>query len=375
MSRSLISLAAVMVAAGSLAFGADPHWDIQYRYRQIDSTLTINDIAFPSVTRGIACGQTTGRNEKARPLVLLTSDGGTHWTENPVKDTCLSMFFLDDSNGWMVTDDSIWATTESGHNWTKLNKAPSGLLRVWFLDKQHGFAAGLQKRVVETTDGGATWTPLAILKEIGDPKDARSLAFLTFGEISFEGNNGIISGWNVPPTRGGPDWMQPEAVSKRKQVPHYTVLLQTTDAGKTWFKGEASLFGEATRLSMTTQGTGLGLLEFRDEFEFPSEVYRINLHGGASESSYKTKEVAITDVKLFNGSNRAFIAGYETAGKVYRSPIPGKLRILTSTDRENWTEMPVDYRAVAHGAMITGPDEDHVWVATDTGSILKLVKE
>jgi hypothetical protein len=37
--------------------------------------------------------------------------------------------------------------------------------------------------------------------------------------------------------------------------------------------------------------------------------------------------------------------------------------------------MPVDYRAVAHGAMITGPDEDHVWVATDTGSILKLVKE
>jgi photosystem II stability/assembly factor-like uncharacterized protein len=375
MWRSLFSGIGLVIGVAALASGADPHWDIQYRYRQIDSTLTINDIVFPSKTRGIACGLTTSRNDKERPLVLLTSDGGAHWTENTVKEPCLSMFFLDDSTGWMVTDDSVWVTNESGHSWTKLNKAPAGLLRIWFLDKKHGFAAGLQKKVVETTDGGETWTPLAILKEIGDPKDARSLSFLTFGEIAFVGNNGIISGWNVPPTRGGPDWMEPESVSKRKQVPHYTVLLETTDGGKTWFKGEASLFGQATRLSLTTQGTGLGLLEFRDEFEFPSEVYRINMHGGGSESSYKTKDVAITDVKLFNGTNRAFIAGYETAGTVHRSPIPGKLKVLTSTDRENWTEMPVDYRAVAHGAMITGPDEDHVWVATDTGSILKLVKE
>jgi hypothetical protein len=116
-------------------------------------------------------------------------------------------------------------------------------------------------------------------------------------------------------------------------------------------------------------------MEFRDEFEYPSEVYRINMHGGASESAYKDKDVAITDVRLFNGSNRAYIAGYETAGRIHRSPIPGKLKVLTSTDREKWTEMPVDYRAVAHGAIIAGPDEAHVWIATDTGLILKLTTE
>jgi len=38
---------------------------------------------------------------------------------------------------------------------------------------------------------------------------------------------------------------------------------------------------------------------------------------------------------------------------------------------ENWTEMSVDYRAVARRAMISGPDPQHVWVATDTGMILK----
>jgi hypothetical protein len=37
--------------------------------------------------------------------------------------------------------------------------------------------------------------------------------------------------------------------------------------------------------------------------------------------------------------------------------------------------MPVDYRAVAHSVLLTGPDENHVWAATDTGMILKLVTD
>ena len=47
--------------------------------------------------------------------------------------------------------------------------------------------------------------------------------------------------------------------------------------------------------------------------------------------------------------------------------------MLVSDDEEHWTEMMVDYRAVAHRAMIAGPDEKHVWIATDTGLILRLV--
>jgi hypothetical protein len=66
--------------------------------------------------------------------------------------------------------------------------------------------------------------------------------------------------------------------------------------------------------------------------------------------------------------------GYETSGPVYRSPIPGKLKVLTSDDLVKWTEMPVDYRAVAHSALIAGPDSKNVWIATDTGMILKLVQ-
>jgi hypothetical protein len=115
--------------------------------------------------------------------------------------------------------------------------------------------------------------------------------------------------------------------------------------------------------------------EFKDEFEYPSEVYRINLHNGRSESSFRAKDRAITDVRVFSGSNRAVIAGYETAGTIYRSPIPGKMKVLTTDDLEHWQEMTVDYRAVAHHAMIAGPDMNHLWIATDTGMILKLITE
>jgi hypothetical protein len=366
--KNLLPLVVFIAVAIHIPLSAEQRWDIQYQYRDIDATLTLNDLAFPSATRGVACGFTTDRKGKDRSIVLTTIDGGAHWTDTPTKETCLALFFLDDSTGWMVTDKGIWLSAESGKSWSKLKNAPSGILRVWFLDRQHGFAAGLQKRVFETHDGGESWTLVPIVKEVqGDQ------TFTTFGEISFSGNNGIISGWNVPPQRGGPDWMDPQQAREQKQVPHLSVLLETTDAGKTWKPNEASLFGQITRISMSPQGIGLGLIEFKDQFEYPSEIYRINLHTGKSDRAFREKDRAITDVRLFPSSTRAVIAGYETSGPVYRSPIPGKVKVLSSDDLNNWTEMTVDYRAVAHSVIIAGPDDQHLWIGTDTGVILKLV--
>ncbi len=365
---SALCFAALLCLSGVPSALADPHWEIQYRYRQIDSTLTLNDLVFPSEKRGIACGYVTDRKDKDKPVVLVTSDGGVNWAETAVKEAGISLFFLNDSNGWMITDKGIWATVESGRAWTKLKNAPSGMLRVWFLDQQHGFAAGLQKRVFETLDGGESWTLLDIMKDVQG-----EAVYTTFGEISFAGKKGIISGWNIPPRRGGPDWMEPERAGARRQLPHYGVLLQTSDGGKHWIKSEASIFGQISRISLTDQGTGLSLIQFKDVFEYPSEVMNINIHTGKSTRVFRAKDRAITDIRLFNGTPTAIIAGYEPSGPIYNSPIPGKLKVLTSKDMENWNEMTVDYRAVAHSAMIAGPDEDHLWIATDTGMILKLV--
>jgi hypothetical protein len=117
------------------------------------------------------------------------------------------------------------------------------------------------------------------------------------------------------------------------------------------------------------------LIEFKDQFEFPSEVYRVELGSGRSERAFRQKDRAITDVHLFAGENGGLIAGYEVSGPIFRSPIPGKLKVLASDDLDTWTEVPVDYRAVAHRAMISGPDKSHLWIATDTGMILRMVKD
>ncbi len=363
---ALLVIAALPVIA--LPALAEEHWEIQYQYRQTDSILTLNDLTFPDQTRGIACGYTTDRKEKDHPLVLLTNDGGATWAETPVKETCLSLFFLPDATGWMVTDTGLWTTEEAGRTWVKSKTAPANILRIWFLDHQRGFAAGRQKHVFETKDGGATWTPVAVAATApGDP------LYTTFGDIAFSGSRGIISGWNIPPHKGGPDWMEPSQETAR-QVPHVSVLLQTKSSGDTWAEAHVSLFGQITRMSLTGAEAGLGLVEFKDEFDYPSEVYRIDLANGKNELSYRAKNRAITDIRLFPGSSRGLLAGFETNGPVYRSPIPGKLKVLASDDLHEWKEMTVDYRAVARSAVLTGPDDKHVWIGTDTGMILKLVQ-
>ena len=354
-----------------VANAAEPHWDVQYQYRQVDALLTINDFAMLSAARGVACGYAAEKRGRERPLVLLTSDGGAHWAESPGRETCLAMFFLDETTGWMATASGVWQTAEAGFNWTKKPKAPAGITRLWFLTRLHGYGAATERRVFETVDGGDNWTLLPAVKDVqSDPKNT------TFGEVAFAGKAGIISGWSMPPKPVLPNFPRPkDDDAAHRQVPTYSVMLQTIDAGQTWKKTEASMFGQITRISMAPQGTALGLIEFRDEFEYPSEVYRVDLRSGQSTRVFRQKDRAITDIRVFPGLSTAVIAGYEASGPIYRGPVPARLKVLTSDDLEHWSEMTVDYRAMAHRAMISGPDPDHLWIATDTGLILRLVTE
>src|SRR5262249_32865430 len=135
-------------------------WQMQYFYDQAKSVLAISDMQFPSASRGIAVGVIQeGRSQK--PGSLTTTHGGPQWTQAPLEEHPLSLFCLNDSLGWMVTEKGIWQTTEGGRDWHKLSKPPSPCLRVWFFDENHGLAACSKKSVLETFDGGKKWTPIA----------------------------------------------------------------------------------------------------------------------------------------------------------------------------------------------------------------------
>ncbi len=71
-------------------------WTLQYFYDQSHSKLEIVDLAFPTAQRGVAVGWIgdTLSDKRARPTVLLTNDGGAHWTQEPLKDVPRSIFLV-----------------------------------------------------------------------------------------------------------------------------------------------------------------------------------------------------------------------------------------------------------------------------------------
>ena len=164
--------------------------------------------------------------------------------------------------------------------------------------------------------------------------------------------------------------MDPERATKQPAAPNVTLLLQTNDEGATWKAANVSLLGlaSAIRLSGTA---GLSVFSYPESFEYPSEVFRLNLNDGSSTSSFRAKDRKVFDAALFPGPN-AVLAAVEPPGKLNSIPIPGKVRMLSSDDLMSWKQMDVDYRAVATTLVLAGPDREHLWVATDTGMILHL---
>ena len=143
---------------GTCRCGAE-RWQMQYFYDKSESSLEIGDLQFASATRGVAVGiidqeesppaRRRGHRRWRRPLGSGATPGA------PV-----SLFFLNENLGWLVTAKGIWQTTEAGRSWHKLPKSPEGVLRVYFLDAQNGFAVGIRKMAMATHDGGEHWTPL-----------------------------------------------------------------------------------------------------------------------------------------------------------------------------------------------------------------------
>ncbi len=175
---------------------------------------------------------------------------------------------------------------------------------------------------------------------------------------------------------GLPDWMHPESTLHRRQQPRLTLELDTRDGGATWKSGTAPLLGSVVSARLAGEN-GLLVFDYVDSFEWPAEVYRLDLKTGRSESVFKKKDRLVTDAAIFvdgaeGTDGRAFLAAVEPPGRLRSAPIPGKVRMLSSTNLKDWVEMPVDYRAVAQSLVLAGPDAEHLWAATDTGMILRL---
>jgi hypothetical protein len=364
--RFVAVLTGIALAAPAFA----ERWKIQYFYDRDRENLSLNDLKCPTARRCIATGSIENDKGSTRPTAVVTSDGGAHWSLVPLREPPLSLFFLNESNGWMVGGKNLWRTIEGGRSWEKVAKLPQGTLRVAFLDEKHGFAVGAKKSVNETTDGGLEWKAVPAAAEPKTRDEYTVYSWIEFVDKA----NGIITGFSRPPRRdplGLPDWVNPEKAVERRQWPSVSITLDTHNSGRTWTASTGSFFGQITRVRLSPGGVGLGLISFTDNFDWPAEVFRVDWKTGKSGRVFRDRNRRITDVAVFS-EKLGYLAGQEILGKLHQTPVPGRLKMYKSTDLQDWKEMDVDYRATAAVALLAAADEQNIWVATDTGMILKL---
>jgi hypothetical protein len=347
------------------SLSAEPRWKIQFFYDRADSNFDIEDIECPTIQHCVAGGVIDDKKGHQRGAVVVTSDGGQHWSQFELKEQPVSLFFLNDSLGWMVTERGLWSTAEGGRAWTKL-ESRKGILQTWFLDANHGYITGLQGLVQETTDGGKTWVKLDAGATVPDAQS------IDYDLISFQGTHGIIVG---APNSSSPVPIpkNPQSGALERALASVTIL-ETLDGGKKWTYGAIRSEGELAQLKISAKGFVVTLILYSDpKYPVGSAVFLTSPGSRSGQMIFGKRDRAATDIALLNNGGAVLVA-IEPPGNSAQVPIPGKLKILESGDLKVWHEMDVDYRAVAQRAVIAGPDAEHLWVATDTGAILSLVE-
>ena len=349
--------ALLLFVAISLA-GAE-RWRIQFPRDQKRSDFSINDLKFASPTSGVAVGQ-LGQGRKRKPVALVTGDSGDTWSFLNTKEVGLSLFFLNERAGWMLTAGCLWKTVDSGRHWTKLaaGLVADGALAVYFLDENRGWVAGRHKSVYSTSDGGKHWSLVGAAEAVDS-----NPVYTSYNWIAFANSRaGMITGDSLPP--------QPGPERPRQELPHLTIFLDTRDGGESWKASTVSMFGRVTKVLFRADGQGLGLIEFQAGFEYPSEVFRIDAKTGKSWRVFRRANCAVTDIAL-TAAGTAYLAAVEPRG----GKRPGKLKLFESQDLETWSEVEVDDRATARRAKLAAADATHAWLATDTGLILRQSSE
>jgi photosystem II stability/assembly factor-like uncharacterized protein len=357
-------LLCLLLAFSTVLCAAD-RWEMQFFHDEDKSNIVFTGLAFSSPERGIAVGIYDKKGERDG-IVLVTVDGGVKWNPVEIKDSPRALHVLDDAHAWIVGESGVWFSDEGGRTWRRIRREKD-LVDVFFTSPERGWVVGGRKKVLQTNDGGKKWSKIPEVEALDTSQD-----FTTFSTIDFNGKSGIIAGRSQRPRDGQefPIWMDPEP-EKRKEFPTLGILLETRDGGEKWTPSKMSLFGTITRVRLGEAGRSLALVEFENFFNYPSEVYRLDTRSGKSERALRSANLAVTDV-ISVGERGAFAAGFQPLGKLARTPVPGRLRILRTADLGEWVDMEVDYRAVATRAHLSAIDEKHAWVATDTGMILRL---
>lgn len=206
-------------------------------------------------------GWISGDMFKGSGAILHTKDGGKTWSRQSSGSAypLYAIYFLDEKNGWAVGENNtILGTQTGGSKWVPLatGKANAevgggdpGLWDVHFVNLKKGWVVGASGTIKMTEDGGKTW----VTQASGIQGSDKSL-MITDSNLSAVDFVNETTGWAVGEggvilntTDGGKTWtLQNSGVTEWLHgvdfvsetegfaTGEYGTILHTTDGGKTW---------------------------------------------------------------------------------------------------------------------------------------------
>jgi len=186
----------------------------------------------------------------------------------------LSVYFIDESNGWAVggidikgAGGVIHRTTDGGLSWRPIARTPEILTSVVFINSNTGWVAGYAGRIDRTDDGGHMWRPQRA--ELG-AEILNSLCFINDSTGWAAGGAGLL----LRTLNGGNSWEQIQtgrvedfwtvkfsSPDKGIIVGEDGLIFSTSDGGRNWapspFRATAALMGLA--ISPNGRAVAVGL--------------------------------------------------------------------------------------------------------------------
>jgi photosystem II stability/assembly factor-like uncharacterized protein len=226
---------------------------------QNQMNTTLSCVRFSDAQHGWAVG-VYWHDMAYHALILATSDGGAHWSQQGPKTVGLelrSIACVDSLHAWAVgagvgpngADQRILATDDGGITWRVQNTdLVGGAYDVDFLDAQTGWVVGQGGKVAHTLDGGKTWTT----SDVGWGDALHDVAFT-------DALHGIAIGENavIRTSDGGATWQKSDPLPNDQRAaalvptatktwlvgtiyrdfkPFDCSMLSTSDQGETWTK-------------------------------------------------------------------------------------------------------------------------------------------
>lgn len=345
-------------------------WSIQYHFDKDRESLDLGMLQFASATRGLATAAKFKDGELAGYYALRTADGGATWTETSIGRRPYSLHVLDESNAWIVCDNRLLYSSEGGAEWRRLRLPSRKVLRVYFQSPTRGWAFGIGNVFYVTTDAGRSWSPVKESLELKLTSDNTLLSWLEF----VSPKQGIIAGTSRRRPESNsylPDWMIPERSTRSRLLPGVIFTMVTNDGGNSWRPVMTSAFGDLTKIRMKGM-RGASLIVYDDGFDWPSEVTSLDLRTGGATPIFRKPQINVTDIALV-GEAGILLAGVESPGRLRTSAQTGKIKALYSPNGAGWYDMKVDYRAEGTRASIARVGDDHFWIVSNSGMILKLL--